>query len=90
MPTATSRAVEKFVTRADFGEKWPFTVNAGSVVCDMSLVTFLSGRERYALNFPGKNGVYASVEEIRATNPAIPDTKIGLGPIIDFGLSLCR
>lgn len=61
-PRDTSQSSSKpagYVSRAEFGEKWPLTVDDGVLACDQSssalgAVVFSSGGRRYALNGTAK------------------------------------
>jgi hypothetical protein len=79
------------VTRAHFGKAWPLTVASGVVRCSGQAVTFTAAGRTYALNgvaemqHPG----WPQIERIWRKNPAIPGTRIDIGPIIERGLKLC-
>lgn len=80
------------ISRDDFGDDWPFTVDEGILACvGVSEVVFKAGGKTYAVNgMAVGTGKYAEVEEIWADNPSIPGTKKNIGPIIDRGLELCE
>lgn len=78
------------VSKADFGEAWPFTVDSGKLSCEASAVTFAASGKRYALNGTAKSsGQYADVDAIWAAHPVVPGAKKDIGPMIERGLKLC-
>ena len=84
------------ITRADYGDAWPFTVEAGEVRCMNSRgpgsgdVVFIANGTTYAINGTAKaTKQYADVRPIWRDNPTIAGLKVSLQPILDLGLSLC-
>ena len=84
------------ITRADYGDAWPFTVEAGEVRCMNSRgpgsgdVVFIVNGTTYAINGTAKaTKQYADVRPIWRDNPTIAGLKVSLQPILDLGLSLC-
>ena len=89
---ASARAV--WITKHQYGKRWPFTVNAGGLACvHYSSVIFTSRGITYAVNGTAKGEHrYANIEKIWRFNPAYPRSfglRIDIGPIIDRGLKLC-
>jgi len=81
----------RMITRADFGDEWPFTTEEGMLLCNEGSVTFLSGGRVHAVNGTAKDRTgFPGVDAIWADNPTFPGTKIDIGPIIEAGLALCR
>ncbi|MCE5322356.1 YebY family protein [bacterium] len=89
------------ITQAEYGDKWPFTVNEGTLSCretgrvvgttKMVEVTFTANGITYALNGTAKqNNSYANVDSIWAKDTSLPGTKKDIGPIIDRGLALAN
>jgi hypothetical protein len=82
------------VSKADFGDDWPLTVEGGLLSCrGGSAIVFGSGGDAYAVNGTARgraadNG-WLDIDAIWAPNPEIPGTKKDIGPLIDLGLSLC-
>lgn len=90
---------ERTVSRADYGNDWPLTVESGTLRCDPpSAVTFTTeDRTTYWINgtaasMADGNG-WLDVEAIWADDPDPTyeglDLKISIGPLIDDGLTLC-
>lgn len=85
----------KDIHRDQFGDAWPFTIEAGKVRCtQVSSVIFVTPeRKGYALNGSAKaDGIYRDVREIWRDNPNAGKygaQKMDLSPIITLGLSLC-
>lgn len=88
------RAPQRVVSRSDFGDAWPLTVESGTLRCEPGrAVVFRSpdGTD-YAVNGSAMDGRYRDIEAIwaantdPATNPYIP--KMDLAPLIAAGLAL--
>lgn len=89
----------KPVSREQFGDAWPFTVEWGCVDCvrntktGMPMATFETmGKYRivYGLNGHAIAYGFPDISDIWKDNPEIPGTKISIGPIIDLALEQCR
>lgn len=91
------------ITRAEYGDKWPFTVDEGILSCRdtgvtvgttrMVEVTFTANGVTYALNGTAKgNASYADVDSIWANDdrPEFAGVKKDYGPILDRGLALAN
>lgn len=87
------------ITRSDYGDKWPFTVEEGVLSCRdtgrtvgttrMVEITFTANGVTYGINGTAKgNDRYSDVDAIWATNPSCPGTRKDIGPILDRGLAL--
>lgn len=93
------------LTRADFGEEWPFTVPRGVLNCrvvgqlssgePIKAVTFAANGKVYAVNgiarggHAKKNG-WHDLKEIWRSDPKAPGLKVSTGVVIDRGLLLCE
>ena len=90
----TPEAVEPgFITREEYGDDWPFTVDSGTLSCwddplsDRIEVTFDTGDGiEYALNGSAKDAGPPELDETVLTD--YPDA-IKTLPLIDRGLDLC-
>ncbi len=81
------------VTRQEFGDRWPFTVERGVVICLVGHVAvFRAGGVTYALNgLARQRGGYADIRPIWLDDPEYPGLlKVSLGPILDAALDLCK
>ena len=84
------------ITKQEFGDKWPFTVDEGVLACKGSggigEVTFRVEGRTYAVNGNAKaTNNYLPLMEIWADAPSIPGAKKGnVMPIIERGLQLCQ
>lgn len=93
------------ISTAEFGDKWPFTVSSGKLMCSPpGSVTFAANEKVYAVNGLAKsNRRNADIREIWKDDTESqhaqymlkqgrPDLvpKISISPIIDRGLKLCR
>ncbi len=94
-PPRERRESTKLLRRADFGDRWPFTVEQGYVMCvSGSAVVFRANDATYAINgqasgMAARNG-FRPAEDIWRENPSIPGTRINIKPVIDAGLALCE
>lgn len=80
------------VAAADFGDRWPLTVSAGTLRCEGSrAVVFETNGRRYAVNgtAASRPGV-RPLEEIWAPDPSIAGLRKNISPLLERGLSLCR
>lgn len=89
-----SQAATTQVSRETMKDEWPLTVSSGELGCERSAVTFRANGITYALNGPamtqGKYLGWRDIREVWKDNPAIPGTKINIGPMIEKGLLLCK
>lgn len=78
------------ISREEYGESWPFTVDSGRLECWRgSAAVFVADGTVYQLNGVAKQMGHAPIDPIWRDNPAIPGTKISLGPVIQRALTLC-
>lgn len=95
--STASMADQKLISDEDFGSAWPFTFEEGYLACHAgNAVTVMdaeSGR-MYPLNGPAQGKASALGLDDLATvwrdNPAIPGTKVSVGPVIEQGQQLCK
>lgn len=78
------------ITRTEYAEGWPFTVERGELACVDDAVVFTAGGTMYGVNGAAVRGGYPDVDPIRRTSPVIPPLKVSLAPLIEDGLALCR
>ena len=66
---------ERLISRVDYGEDWPFTVEDGVLSCDLSAVVFTTGGVSYGVNGRASGvGGYAELAPIWREDPfPIPD-----------------
>lgn len=90
-PTITATTESPRVTNADYGESWPFTIDAGTLLCTVDgprkYVRLDAGNGiEYALNGTARTFGFPDSKSIQK-----PDTYgVHLQPFIDRGLKLCR
>ncbi|CAN7363717.1 YebY family protein [Acidovorax sp. LjRoot118] len=83
------------------GDRWPLTVRDVVVRCEviparqrLDAVTVTHRGTTYAVNgiadAQRANRGWRDIAPIWKANPEIPGTKIGIGPLIDYGRQLCR
>jgi hypothetical protein len=80
------------VSRADFGEEWPLTVDSGVLSCEEGgFVYFTADDTRYAVNgFALTKGDAPRIDAIWANDPTDASLRRNIGPLIDRGLALCE
>lgn len=79
-----------YLTRVEFGEAWPLTVDRVQVFCTGNGgIVVADGAQRYALNGAAQSQAPA-INPIWKDNPEIPGTKINIAPLIERGQTLCR
>ena len=89
----TSEPVDRgYITKAGYGDEWPFTVATGTLVCSTAsgrpLVTFDTGDGiEYALNGAA---IDFGFPELDATILTDYPSKVGVLPLIERGLQLCE
>jgi uncharacterized membrane protein len=77
------------VSRSQFGEEWPFTVEEGILRGrGWGSVTFKARGEEFAVNGVAKGQGFKDIEVIWANDPET-GLKKNIGPIIERGLELC-
>jgi Protein of unknown function (DUF2511) len=81
------------VSRADFGDEWPLTVDSGVLSCESGgFVYFTADADgtRYAVNgFAMTKGDAPRIDAIWANDPTGVGPRQNIGPLIDRGLALC-
>ncbi|GEN28975.1 hypothetical protein HVA01_26210 [Halovibrio variabilis] len=78
------------VSKGEFGESWPFTVESGVVDCvDGQAAIFKTGGTSYQLNGFARSSGYAPIDPIWRENPEIPGVRVNIGSMIDLALEQC-
>lgn len=78
------------VSKSEFGDSWPFTVEGGVVDCvDGQAAVFKVEGKTYQLNGFARSRGYAPIDPIWKDNPDIPGTKISIGEMIRVALDRC-
>lgn len=87
----------KLISAEDFGDAWPFTAEEMHLQCLPGNAVVVSDAETgamYPLNGPAQNRARAlalePLDKVWRDNPAIPGTKVSVGPVIEQGLQLCK
>lgn len=66
---AVAQASTKHISKQDFGESWPFTVDSGTLACTSGgIVTFTANGNRYAVNGTASAAGHPDIEPIWAMN----------------------
>ena len=79
----------KRVRRADYGERWAFTVDEGVVDCIDGAAVFRHGGTTYQLTGLAEARGYAKIDRIWRDNPSLPGTKVSVSPFTDLALKQC-
>ena len=85
----------RLVTRAEFGERWPFTVESGYVDCEgVYEAVFRVGDKTYAINgtarsWANRRGYLDITTSIWRDNPIGMGLKVNIGEMIDLALREC-
>lgn len=78
------------VSRAQYGDRWPFTVESGYIDCDPpGAAIFRTDSLTYGLNGWAKSRGFADVRPVWRDNPTAPGLKVNIGPMIDLALQQC-
>lgn len=91
----------KKITKQEYGEKWPLTVNEGYISCHNSAIVFECNDKLYPVNGTAKsrydtNSKYNDISEIWAYDDelnrldGIQKYKKDITPIIEAGLKICE
>lgn len=82
----TTAAIE----RSQYGERWPFTVDAGIISCVDGSIIFTHQSKNYAVNGMAINTKrYEKIDEIWADDPNT-GAKKNLSEIINLGSTFCN
>jgi hypothetical protein len=93
-PVSETTHNERKITKAEYGEKWPFTVEEGILKCINDGVIFTVNRKSYGINGRAKTDGYADPQEIWAVDSSLSDAyntlRKDIQPIIDDGRKMCN
>lgn len=89
-PGATTPDGGRLVKRSDYGDKWPLTIDGGTLRCSEGAVTLETPEKTYALNPEAQSRALGeSLAPVWAPNPAIEGARMSTGALIESGLALC-
>ena len=83
------------VTKAQYGDAWPFTVDQGTLFCTTSSggrlrsAVLRVGEVEYAVNAAAETRGYASIEPIWRSDSQYLGRKIDLKPMVTLALEQC-
>lgn len=78
------------VSRADFGDQWPLTVESGYINCiGWRTAVFHHGGQTYALNGLAKGEGFAPLDPIWRDNPGRGGPKMSVDPLLSLALKRC-
>jgi len=80
------------VTKEEYGERWPFTVDEGYLDCKgFREVIFRVGRKEYGLSGEAVGAEkYLNIDPIWREDPQMKGTKIIVTPLVQKGLGICK
>lgn len=100
--SASHAAKPLTITKATYGDDWPFTVETGQIACEKGAAAiFISAGKKYALNGTAKSLGYADPNPIWTVDPKLKAypmidkngkrsyTKVSLAPIIVVAKKQC-
>lgn len=91
--TASESETTVTVSRADFGDQWPLTVDGGTLRCEADAVSLEARGVVYAVNGTAESrDIGVDIDPVWADDPDSPadlGLKENIGPLIDRGLALC-
>jgi hypothetical protein len=84
----------KQVSRAQFGDKWPLSIERGTLHCKGSkasgAVTLFADGITYALNLNAQDSGYAQPGALWLDDKDNPGSKLPMGPLVVEGMKLCQ
>lgn len=84
------RSHTRVVSKAEFGQRWPLTVEKGELRCDKGAVTIVVDGKPYALNAKAQNRhLGGALGPLWAPNPKLEGARMSTGELIGQGLKLC-
>jgi hypothetical protein len=78
------------LSEKDFGDKWPFTVSAGTLACDGPGVIFLVNGKAYALNGAAMMRGYLASDPIVLPDPNNKFGKKSTEAVLNKGMEMCK
>ena len=82
---------QQAISRADYGDDWPFTVEEGTLICDLRQVTFAHDGVVYGLNRTARaTGLYEDIAPLQVEDASSEDGRKSLEPLVEDGRDLCR
>lgn len=79
------------VSRAEFGDSWPLTVDRGTLRCEAPGAVIFQAPDGsdYAVNGLASSQGYPGIDPIWADDPDPLIPKLSIAPLVDRGLALC-
>lgn len=82
-----SKSVE--ISRDQYGNRWPFSVDSGKIKCIDGSVVFEANSYEYGVNGTSKMRGYNKIEDIWLDDPNLPGTGMDIGFVLEIGNNLC-
>lgn len=79
---------ERIVSKDDFGDSWPLTVDRGVVANRNGAIIFRHEGQEYQLNGIAIAQGHQPIDPIWKNNPNNPSMKLNIGVLINVGLEL--
>jgi hypothetical protein len=93
---------ERSVDALSFGDEWPLMIETGTLVCEsvpapielLNVFIVEPNGATYAINGTARGTIethgWQDFESIWKTDPAAPDLKVNISPLINAGLEICE
>jgi hypothetical protein len=85
----SAEAGTRHITRADYGDEWPLTVESGTLSCQPGGAIVFTAEDGTAYGVNGLAADFAEIDSIWADNPSGVTPKLNIGPLIEDGQELC-
>jgi len=85
--TKTTNAIP--ISRADYGDAWPLTVDSGTLTCEPGHAVVFRAPDGKEYGVNGAAGDRPDIGPIWADDPTGIAPKLDLSPLIEAGLALC-
>lgn len=95
-PHAETTEADNLITRKEYGDAWPFTLDELQLFCLQGavIVSNVDTGDSYPINGVASGRADTlrlfPLEQIWRDNPEIAGTKVSVGPLIERGLTMCE
>lgn len=89
MPEPTKQQLS-YVSRTEFGDTWPLTVEDGTIICDGASILLRTNHGLFAVNGTARGQHrWKDIRDITNADPHTPGLLMNVQPIVDRGLKSC-
>lgn len=90
LPGSMTRDGGLAVSRGDYGDKWPLTIDRGVLRCEGGAITLEASGTMYALNPEAQQRhLGGALVPVWAPNPKVENARMSISSLIQDGLALC-